>query len=127
MTAFHGLYVGVNLTDDADSLFGNGQPWTVANGEKPDPNDGHCIVKVKADGQQTDTWVTWGALQESTQAWTAACLDEAWAVVTTEDEAAILDMPALLADINALGGTGGSGGATPPAPSPAPPPSGGGS
>jgi hypothetical protein len=107
MTAFHGLYVGVNLTDDADSLFQNGQPWTVASGEKPDPNDGHCIVKVKADGQQLDTWVTWGALQESTQAWTAACLDEAWAVVATEDQAAILNMPALLADINALGGTGG--------------------
>ena len=108
MAVFHGLYVGVNLTDDADSLFQNGQPWTVANGEAADPNDGHCIVKVKADGQQLDTWVTWGALQPSTRAWTAACLDEAWAVVTSEDQAAILDMPALLADINALGGTGGN-------------------
>jgi hypothetical protein len=110
MEAFHGLYVGVSLTDDADELFGKGEPWTLANGEKPDPNNGHCIVKVKADGQQLDTWVTWGALQESTVQWAAACLDEAWAVVTTEDEAAKLDMPALLADINALGGTG----ATPP-------------
>jgi hypothetical protein len=108
MTAFHGLYVGVNLTDDADQLFQDGQPWTVANGEQPDTNDGHCIVKVKADGQQLDTWVTWGALQQSTQQWTAACLDEAWAIVTTEDDAAQLNMPALLADIDALGGTGGS-------------------
>jgi hypothetical protein len=108
MAAFHGLYVGVNLTDDADSLFQNGQPWTVANGEAADPNDGHCIVKVKADGNQLDTWVTWGALQESTRDWTTACLEEAWAVVTSEDQAAILDMPALLADINALGGTGGT-------------------
>jgi hypothetical protein len=107
MAAFHGLYVGVNLTDDADALFGKGDPWTVANGQQPDPNDGHCIVKVKADGQQVDTWVTWGALQESTRAWTGACLDEAWAVVTTEDEAATLNMPALLADIQALGGSGG--------------------
>jgi hypothetical protein len=70
-------------------------------------------VKVKADGQQLDTWVTWGALQESTELWTAACLDEAWAVVTTEDEAATLNMSALLADIQALGGTGGAGGAGP--------------
>ena len=31
MAAFHGAYVGVNLTDDADQLFGQGQPWTVAN------------------------------------------------------------------------------------------------
>jgi hypothetical protein len=108
MTAFHGLYVGVNLTQDADQLFAEGQPWTVANGEKPNRNDGHCIVKVKADGQQFDTWVTWGALQQSTEEWAAACLDEAWAIVTTEDEAAKLDMVALLADIRALGGKGGS-------------------
>jgi hypothetical protein len=110
MAAFHGLYVGVNLTDDADALFGKGEAWTTANGEQPDPNDGHCIVKVKSDGQQTDTWVTWGALQPSTLAWTSACLDEAWAVVTTEDQAATINMPALLADINALGGTGGGAG-----------------
>ena len=107
MTAFHGLYVGVNLTDDADALFGKGQAWTVASGERADPNDGHCIVKVKADGRQVDIWVTWGALQESTRDWTAACMDEAWALVTTEDEAATLNMAALLADIQALGGTGG--------------------
>jgi hypothetical protein len=108
MAAFHGLYVGVNLTDDADSLFGQGQPWTVANGEQPDTNNGHCIVKVGADGEQLDSWVTWGAIQPSTRDWTAACLDEAWAVVTTDDEAAILDMPSLLGDITALGGTGGT-------------------
>jgi hypothetical protein len=107
MAAFTGLYVGVNLTDDADALFGDGQAWTVANGERPDPRDGHCIVKVKADGNQVDTWVTWGALQESTRDWSAACVDEAWALVTTEDEAAKLNMTALLADIQALGGTGG--------------------
>jgi hypothetical protein len=105
MTLFHGLYVGVNLTPDADRLFGEHRPWTVGGGQKPDPQDGHCIVKVKADGHGTDTWVTWGALQESTTTWTSACLDEAWAVVTTEDEAKNLDMTALLADIKALGGT----------------------
>jgi len=107
MATFSGLYVGVNLTDDADALFGDGQAWTVANGERPDPRDGHCIVKVKADGNQVDTWVTWGALQESTRDWTAACVDEAWALVTTEDDAAKVNMPALLAAIEALGGTGG--------------------
>ncbi|HUJ65936.1 MAG TPA: hypothetical protein VLX59_10385, partial [Acidimicrobiales bacterium] len=69
--------------------------------------EGHCIVKVKADGRDFDTWVTWGALEASTLGWTAACLEEAWAIVTSEDEAARLDMTALLADIAALGGTGG--------------------
>src|SRR5262249_19303239 len=31
MAAFSGLYVGVQLTDDADALFEKGEAWTVAN------------------------------------------------------------------------------------------------
>ena len=109
MTAFHGAYCGVNLTDDADSLFGQHEPWTVSGGQVPDPNDGHCIVKIASDGHQLDTWITWGALQTSTLAWTSACLDEAWVVITEEDaKASTLDIAALRADINALHGTGGS-------------------
>ncbi len=110
MAAFHGLYVGVDLTDDADELFQNGEPWTTANGEQPDPDEGHCIVKVGADGHYLDTWVTWGALQRSTVEWAASCLQEAWVIITQEDaEAANLDIAALRADIDALDGTGGSG------------------
>ena len=106
MAAFHGAYVGVNLTDDAENLFAEGQPWTTANGEQPDPNDGHCIIKVAADGSQFDTWVTWGAEQQSTLAWTAACLDEAWVIITQEDaDATNLDIAQLRADIDALHGT----------------------
>jgi hypothetical protein len=109
MNAFHGAYVGVNLTADADNLFQQGQPWTTANGEQPDPNEGHCIVKVKADGSQLDTWVTWGALQQSTLAWTQACLDEAWVIITQEDaDATNLNVAQLRADIDALKGTGGA-------------------
>jgi hypothetical protein len=109
MAVFHGAYVGVNLTDDADSLFGQHEPWTTADGQQPDPNEGHCIVKVAADGSQFDSWVTWGGLQKSTLGWTAACLDEAWVIITQEDVAdANLDIAALKADINALHGTGGS-------------------
>jgi hypothetical protein len=106
MTAFHGVYAGVNLSDDADKLFEQGQPWTTANGEQPDPKDGHCIVKIAADGSTFDTWVTWGAGQQSTLAWTAACLDEAWVIITQEDaDAANLDIARLRADIDALHGT----------------------
>src|ERR1022692_4336856 len=109
MAAFHGAYVGVDLTDDAANLFGQGQPWRTAGGQQPDPNEGHCIGKVAADGSQLDTWVTWGALQKSTLGWTAACLQEAWVIVTQEDAAAAnLDVDALRADIDALHGTGGS-------------------
>lgn len=108
MAAFHGAYVGVNLTDDADALFEQGQPWTTTGGQQPDPNQGHCIVKVAADGKDYDSWVTWGGVQRSTLAWTAACLEEAWVVITHEDqESPILDITALRADINALHGTGG--------------------
>jgi hypothetical protein len=106
MAAFHGIYAGVNLTGDADQLFGEGEPWTVADGQAPDPEEGHCIVKVAADGVGTDTWVTWGAAQKSTEAWTAACLEEAWVVITHEDaQNAGIDMAALKADIAALHGT----------------------
>ena len=113
MQAFKGIYAGVDLTDDADELFGNAEPWTTANGETPDPDEGHCIAKVYADGNSVssdpvDGWVTWGAFQESTQEWTAACLTEAFVIITSEDEAAKVDMPALLADIEALGGTEGA-------------------
>jgi hypothetical protein len=109
MAAFHGAYVGVNLTDDADSFFEQGLPWTTTGGEKPDPSDGHCVVKVAADGSQFDTWVTWGALQDSTLLWTAECLDEAWVIIAPADaDAASLDITALRADIDALDGTKGS-------------------
>ena len=109
MEAFHGAYAGVNLPDDADQLFEQGEPWTTANGERPDPNEGHCIVKVSADGQRNDTWVTWGALQKSTTDWTRSCLEEAWVIITEEDaKNAKLDLAALKADIDALDGTGGS-------------------
>ena len=109
MAAFHGAYAGVNLTDDADSLFSQHEPWTVSDGQRPDSSDGHCIVKVGSDGQQFDTWVTWGALQRSTLPWTAAALGEVWVIITEEDaKAASLDIATLRRDIDALHGTGGS-------------------
>lgn len=117
MQAFHGLYCGVDLTDDADDLFEQGQPWTVADGQQPDESMGHCIVKVKAEGGAGyDTWVTWGALQDSTPVWTSECLGEAWAVIMHEDEIDPAALAQLRADIDALGGTGGDGATPTPAP-----------
>lgn len=117
--AFHGAYVGVDLTPDADELFGEGKAWTTADGQQPDPDEGHCIVKVKAEGGAgLDTWVTWGALQDSTPVWTSEALSEAWVIITQEDaDAASLDIAQLRADIDALHGTGGD-----PAPAPGPVP-----
>lgn len=109
MQAFKGLYCGVSLTDDADQLFSDGQPWNTDHGQKPDPAEGHCIVKAKADGHTLDEYVTWGALQPATIRWSAACLDEAWVAIMHEDEAAKLGAgyDKLRAAIDALHGTGG--------------------
>jgi len=122
MQAFHGVIVGVELTGDADDLFSEGEPWTTANGETPDPDDGHVIVKVKADGQAIDEYVTWGALQPATLGWSVTCTQEVWAVVTSEDEVTPAELAAMRADIDALGGHDITGPPTP-APSPSPEPS----
>jgi hypothetical protein len=117
MQAFIGVLAGVNLTDDADERFQQGEEWTVANGQQPDPNEGHCVVKVKATGSK-DTWLTWGADQDSTTGWTRLCLDEAWVFISSEDEIEPSALAMLRADIDALHGTGGQ----PPAPQPVPVP-----
>jgi TIR domain len=107
MAAFHGVYAGVNLTDDADVLFELDRPWTTSDGQQPDLDDGHCVVKVAADGREFDQWVTWGAVQRSTRAWSRACVEEAWVVITEEDADSVgIDLAALRADIDALQGTG---------------------
>jgi|SRR5579884_3332869 len=104
MAMFNGLYCGMSLTADAPALFAEHQPWTTANGESPVSSMGHCIVKVAADGE-TDKWVTWGAVQPSTSEWTRSCLQEAWCIVTNEEQLAAFE-PSLLQEIEALGGQG---------------------
>ena len=108
MAAFHGLYAGVNLTDDADNLFQQGQPWNGRQRRAARSELGPLHREVGADAGQYDSWVTWGAEQKSTHCWTAACLDEAWVIISQEDANATgLDLAALRADINALHGTAG--------------------
>jgi hypothetical protein len=121
MQQFKGLILGVDLTDDADDLFEEGEPWTVADGQQPDPDDGHCILRVKSTGSGSgamSTDVTWGAEQESTAAWDAACIQEAWVTILSEDEVSPEALAAMRADIDALGGHDIT---TPPAPAPPPP------
>lgn len=97
-----GIILGVSLTDDADQLFTDGKAWTTANGERPDPSQGHAVLKVKSSGAgQSGTCVTWGALQDMTGPWQAACVDEAWALVT-KDDLGDTGYAALIADLEAL-------------------------
>lgn len=112
-----GVLLGVSLTDDADDRFNQGLPWTTANGQKPDPNEGHAIIKVKSTSAEGDgTIVTWGADQVCDHGWLSACIDEAWAIVTKDDmgDAAYA---ALIADLQALPGS-----TVPPTPAPTPTP-----
>jgi hypothetical protein len=122
LQAFHATYLGVNLTDQADNEFESSQPWSVSPSNQPDPQDGHCIVgaAAQAPGAGNDEDLTWGARQQVTQACSDAFIEEVWVIVSNDDETlptAVLD--GLLADIDALGGTGGS---PPPAPTPSPKP-----
>lgn len=108
MLAFRGLLCGVALTDDADQLFEDHRVWTVAGGQQSNPQEGHCIIQTGATGPTSgdlDTFVTWGALQRAQTGWTAACRDEAWVIITSEDQVDPAALAAMRADIDALGGT----------------------
>lgn len=116
-----GILLGVSLTDDAEQLFTDEQPWG-SGSLTPDPNEGHGILLVKSQSASgPKTVVTWGADQEYTLAWGQACVDEAWAIVTKDDmgDAAYA---ALLADLSALPhATDVPPSVEPPAPDPVPP------
>lgn len=98
-----GVLVAVQLTDDAEQLFGQHQPWTLAQGEQPNPQEGHDILLVRY-GPEGDTFVTWGALQEATVPWDASCITDAWCFGTPEDaQRAGYDADAIIAAIRSGG------------------------
>jgi hypothetical protein len=126
MLAFRGIILGVNLTDDAQQLFPN-SPWTIANGEQPDPNEGHGILHVKYDdAAKLAGEVSWALIEGATYDWIEACCEEAWVIMTREDaENAGVDFDACVAAIKAHGGTVAPDlptPVTPPTPAPVPEP-----
>lgn len=122
MLEFRGLILGVDLTDDAQQLFPN-SPWTVANGETPDPQEGHGILHAKFDkATQMAEEGTWAQFQQATYDWLRACVTEAWAIMTREDaENSNVDFDACVAAIKAAGGQVSPNLPEPLSPSPAPP------
>lgn len=117
------LYSGVNLTGQDQADFGV-RPWG-SEGATPDPSLGHCVAKVFTDGTHVEKWRTWAAFQDALLTWGEACLDEAWLVITTEEQKAQF-APQLWADLDALPGATGSAPSAPvpdpPAPDPGPTP-----
>lgn len=81
MLDFRGCLVGVRLTDDAEQLFNDHKPWTTANGESPDPEEGHDICLTAYD-ETYDVYGTWGAWQEATLDWTRVCANECYVILT---------------------------------------------
>jgi len=102
---FGGLLVCVNLTDDAMGLFNSGQTWNVANGQQPNPQEGHGIWLDKFDSSTGLMYfATWGfADQSATEAWVLACVTSAIAFISKEQAAAAgVDVAALIAACQAL-------------------------
>jgi hypothetical protein len=120
MNNFSGVCIAVDLPSDAEQEFNNGQPWSLAGGESPDPNEGHDILLVKYD-ENGYTFVTWGALEPATAQWDASCIQNAYVFVSKEDaQNNGVNLQSLIAAIQQLGGTVAPGGQ--PAPQPAPQP-----
>jgi hypothetical protein len=78
---FEVVGIGVEFPASAMDQFNNGQPWDVVQGSKVE--GGHYIPLVgRRDNLQV---VTWGALQQMTQAFYDQYCDEAWAYISEEN------------------------------------------
>lgn len=121
MNTFGSLYIGINFPGSAMDQFNEGKPWDVVKGATLE--GGHCIHGGAY--QVGGNWkvVTWGAVQEMTQAFWDKYVEEAWIVVTPEwlnangDSPTGLNLYALGEDLAAL-----TGGENPFQPGPAPQP-----
>lgn len=100
VAAFGGSYLGVVVPAPAQQQFAAGQPWDLT-GTAADRQieGGHCVPAVGYDDYFVYV-VTWGAIQKATWPWMATYLEEAWAVVTPEDD--LVDHDALAADLARL-------------------------
>lgn len=98
--AFGGVYLGVAMPAPAQDQFGAGKPWDLT-GTSADRSieGGHAVPLVGYDADHVYV-VTWAALQPVTWRWLGAYLEEAYAVLTSEDDR--VDHAALSADLAKL-------------------------
>jgi hypothetical protein len=100
---FQVVGIGIAFPASAMDQFNNGQPWDVVKGAKID--GGHYIPLVaRRDNLEV---VTWGALQQMTQAFFERYCDEAWAYISEENlqqgkSPEGFNLEELQADLNAL-------------------------
>jgi hypothetical protein len=80
---FGGVYLGFQVQQNCIQEFDAHKPWTPG----PLTNDGHAVFAVAYD-QKGVTVLTWGSTQQATWAWWDECVDEAYAILPQEAEAA---------------------------------------
>lgn len=109
MATFGSLYIGIHVPESAMTQFHEGKPWDVVLGSRIE--GGHAINAGWYDAE-AGLWkiVTWGAVQEMTQAFWDAYVEEAWVVIAPEWLSTAgtspngLDLHALGADFSRLTG-----------------------
>lgn len=79
--AFECVGLGIQFPGSAMDQFNNGKPWDVVKGAQVE--GGHYIPLVAK--RENLEIITWGALQQMTEAFFAAYCDEAWAYISAED------------------------------------------
>ena len=81
MGLFGGLSAGCVVTEAAMNQFREGRPWQPVAGS-PELG-GHAIWKASSHLDKTGKFVTWGAVQEASEAWEKESVDEYLAFVPT--------------------------------------------
>lgn len=83
------VIVGANMPKSAEMQFAQHQPWDVLPPSEDDPYiGGHCFLagayqQVSATDVRPEV-VTWGDIQQVTDAWWDKNVDEVWVVITTD-------------------------------------------
>ena len=102
---FGGLYLGAALPKSAQGQYRAGEAWQVTNGGRDAGTwGGHAMWEARTVLHRRKKLVTWGGLQEATDAWDRAYVDEKMALVPADwqkhmpayiVEAGIVDFQAL--------------------------------
>ena len=82
---FGGLYEGCEVPQSAETQYHEGKPWTVTAKES-NIVGGHCITRPKNTLRVAGKHVTWGSLQEATEAWEKTYIDELMVFVPVDWE-----------------------------------------
>lgn len=84
LDVFGSVYVGINVQQQMEDEFSDGQPWTWQKGGQEIGGHAICLQRRMGSGRAPLEYVTWGALQPATTGFQAGAAEEAWAVVTAD-------------------------------------------